>query len=625
MLRRTAALAALTLAASLAAVISAPAQAADATLSVPESPTGDVTVTATVDLVAAPYLQVQAILGSAPTAPYDGIDPAPVANPGVPVEITVPTWGLHNRTVTFILLGCTTADPATCASALAQQTRIVTQAAPATATVELPDAKPIFHPEDDVFITAHNSDGGVVKADYYPWAEGSRWYQTLTPGVRTKFLAFPESEAGDGEIGVSRCSALTNRSVYCEPAALTPVSFIGRPMAWILRSDQGDGPLTVNPTWSGSTRTYEAVTYAERLPYDLSWELLDGDGERVAGPVQVVDGETDRESEFDVSPGKETNGVLPDGNYVLRLTATVTRGDIVKTGSLDRHITIVNDPPADNPKLLFAQRILRPGTRHEFGSSARFSVQGYPGTAGGTLRIRNRAGRVVFTDDLWNPCAGLTTCTNPIWRPNISMFSFNSRDAGTYTAELTLPDSWGRPMTKQLGKVYVQDVDPVRRTVQLTATSARKAGTRFAGACSAVRSPGPHRWPGSVGLLSLSRCDNAAGTRDQARQNFVVKVPRVTAGYERFGGYEVGVYGAAKAGWRGEAHSRLSAIGTSWGARVHFWNGVGWHTADETIYNGSRDPRGQTVEVRARVRDGATLDLRSLRVRFVYWVWRTVP
>ena len=85
----------------------APAGAAEPSLDLPDSPSGDVVVTASADATW-PFLQVRLALPSDVHAPYESmraIAPAPVANSGGDVPVDVPTWGVEGNAV-FVLLGC---------------------------------------------------------------------------------------------------------------------------------------------------------------------------------------------------------------------------------------------------------------------------------------------------------------------------------------------------------------------------------------------------------------------------------------------------------------------------------------------------------------------------------------
>jgi hypothetical protein len=141
--------------------LSAPASAEPPALFVPDAPTGDTVVTASADPAEWPYLQVKLGRGFSFAPPYaevDAIDPAPAVNDGSPVPITVPTWGMADVDGVFVLLGCSTGDPATCATLLASEARRVTQSVVATAALEVP-TEPVFVPEEQVRITIDNRAG----------------------------------------------------------------------------------------------------------------------------------------------------------------------------------------------------------------------------------------------------------------------------------------------------------------------------------------------------------------------------------------------------------------------------------------------------------------------------------
>jgi hypothetical protein len=227
MARRTAEAAAGCLLASLLAVLSTttPAQA-DPVLTVPAAPSGDVVVTAEADPAAWPYLQVKLALPANLHAPYESmtaIDPAPVANGGGPVEIIVPTWGLTDRTATFVLLGCATSAPDSCATLLASADRPLTQTEAATASIQKPDGV-LLTPEESVQVTADNEGGGELRAYLQ---DGLNWREDdLVNHAATTFDGYVEDSAS-GTLSARRCSALVELPTYCEVLASEQLAYVG--------------------------------------------------------------------------------------------------------------------------------------------------------------------------------------------------------------------------------------------------------------------------------------------------------------------------------------------------------------------------------------------------------------
>lgn len=581
MLRRTAALAALTLAASLATVSTSAAQAADPTLVVPDSPSGDVVVTATADPATAPYLAVRLVLGAAPTAPYDGIDPAPVANPGSAVEVTVPTWGLHQDQSTFVLLGCASAEPDSCTTLLASQLRAVTQTLGASATVELPDASPIFVPEDEVYVTAQNDGGGVIQAYINEWRDEPREYQQLASGERTLFTTFPDAAESGARLQVRRCSALTSSSSYCTQVSSTPIKFIASPTIWTLTNPYSGIPITLNQAWSGSTRSFDATIFTAGAPYELSWELRDEAGQVVAGPVAVGGATTAVSRMIEVNPGHAAGGLLPDGEYAAVFTAKVARGDLTKSASASRPVTIMASPPRQDAPLLTAIRKVYPSSNPAVDQDGGlFRVAALSSTSTdyrvGRFRLRAPGGRVVHTRVLEDPCSDPTRCSrSDSW----DMGELPLRRPGRYRAELTYPDPWGRPTTKDLGAVYVMEKGTARTPVTVSGSASRLSTYLYR-----ARVPAKH------------------GELDKNDSPFV----------------EVFVRGQGRSTVRFEC--RVPSISLKW-QRDSWRTGETWRSACSYFPRG-KSLDGRTIQIRVYGKGGGRFRMQQIRVVHVYGVWR---
>lgn len=634
MFRRTAALAALTLAASLAAIISSPAQAADPTLVVPDSPSGDVVVTATADAATAPYLQVRAIRDEV-VPPYDGIAPAPVINEGSALSITVPTWGLHRDATSFVLLSCVTAEPTSCATPLATQVRAVTQTVSPTATVELPDALPVFLPEEKVYISAHNEGGGEMRAFLNTWDTPQ---QVLSSGVRTEFTAYPSRDAGDQSLVIQRCSVVSTVP-YCEWQSATRLRmpYMREPALELSVPNYGR-PITLNPAWSGSTWDMSAHVRTAGHDYDLSWELRNLAGGGAGGPVQVAADRTDPHLSFDFAPGQAV-GALADGDYDAVFRVTVTKGELAKNATITRRISVANNPPKADPKIYSAQRriinkALLPNST--LPRSATFRVQALHtqtvGNNDAVIRLRNSRGAVVERREVDHPCHFYCSRLVP-WT-----FEFEGRwpmstkvlAPGTYRAEATLRDEFGRAVTKDLGPVYILKGESVRRTVRLNPARTRVRGLGHTGRCSSVRQPGRHGWPGSVELRSLSQCRSTAGMADLVSLVLRTKVPPTSGWAETydhptiFVGFRGRLTGGPSADSHLDADCRLPARSKVWrsGGRSH--GDYGWEVCDLDLGTRSDRLTGTPLELRLRVRNGVSLDLRNWRIIVTYPVWRVV-
>ncbi len=209
-----------------------------------------------------------------------------------------------------------------------------------------------------------------------------------------------------------------------------------------------------------------------------SWSLYDEQGTQVLGPVEVDTGSNGLD-EFSFNPGAEAvaQGVeLADGVYTARFSVTVTKGELTRTGTEDLTVELLADPPADEPEILEAHRLWRDG--HRLTRSPYFEVASYPGSwERGVVRLRDARGHVADWTTVGNPC--LYSC-DP-WQLDFDdLFGWAPRP-GWYDVELKAPDSWGRMAVMHLGKVEVQDLTRVERTVVATARNAlasRRGDTR---------------------------------------------------------------------------------------------------------------------------------------------------
>ena len=421
----------------------AAATAVEASLDVPDAPSGDVIVVAHAG-PGWPYVQVQLVRPNVP-ATASPIAPAPVPNDGAGVPVEVPSWGVDGP-ASFVLLGCTAADAATCSTVLSTRAVDITQTLLPTATIDVP-SEPVLVPQEDVLVRVDNPGGGRMLA------RG----QELTNHAEQVFTDY-RADLPRASVGVRRCSALTSSTSYCEyPVAVESFDFVGPDTMVVVSQDR---LLTLDPDWH--TSSSDLLVYSAGYEHDLSWSLFNSQGEQVLGPVQVADNSVNGLDHVTLNVGRSAAGPIPDGTYAVRFTATFAKASLTGSTSEDQEFRIVNDPPADSPSVTARRRVVRPGAAGG-PETARFLVQAYPGSlAGGTLRLRNHHGRVVQTRTVQNPCspwwpAGDCDQT-PTWRVSVHGWSDTGRPlrSGRYIAQLKMPDSYGRMMVTQLGPVFVR-------------------------------------------------------------------------------------------------------------------------------------------------------------------------
>ncbi len=451
----------------------------------------------------------------------------PNTTPGQPVTLPVPTWGWHGTVYVTVSI-CPTVDDF-CSGGY-QYTRTVTQA-PAdavTADLEVP-ANPVFVPEEDSFVTLHNPGGG--KLYLVPTDTGE-----ITAGQRTEItwrdpreaVALQAARCPTGfrpnqptDINATRCEFFDlHRSV----AAIEDVAFTAYPLHHKVITDPNAPEGTSLKVYA---KGYNDVTQA------LSYELEDSSGTTVAGPVTWAPsydpaGLYDPPAVLDFDPTAAAGHQLPDGDYTLNITTTVTKGGLTKSDTEPIALQLADNPPPDDLgrfELESAQRDVR-GT-----TPATVSVQGWHDPEiSGTLHVRNASGTEVWQqrvgpDCRGDLCQGDTSPGSPAWydfRWPGKTTAGKALPVGTYRASMTVNDHWGRTVNAvDVGSLYITHLANRTKTVRYVPADSRWISNTV-GRCSSAPSPGPHRWAGSVAILSLSRCASRAGTSDNAFQSFTL-------------------------------------------------------------------------------------------------------
>lgn len=438
---------------------------------VPESPAGEVSATATAPVDAAPYLRVR--LTSAAATPL-------VANSGPDTTIPVETWGLSGDR-TFTLQGCTGQDPGTCTD-LASVSRTVTQTAALTATIDAPEDF-FYWPESPVVVTAHNDGGGVVHAFAGSGNVGARVDQVLGQDTPADFDLAGVVVAGPGSaalVSVQRCSAYS--PTLCEPASATrAIHFLGTPETHLV-AQPNPATVVTDPALRHAPLTVRDYGPAiSGVAFTTTWSIEDAAGHTVVGPIDA--GVATRLTHLDVDPSAEPGGAMLDGSYTLRVRNTVQAPTGPHTGESTHPITLVASPPVVAPPTPTTVK----NRLYDVNDVASWTVPavGNDWAVRASITITNRRDKVVYSgrstssdDDAL--CDG-AVCTSSMTAAEQASAHFemtwfgdnNDRVhvAGRFTAEATIPDSYGRPVSVPLGAVYVyKAVDhTVRRTVRMTA------------------------------------------------------------------------------------------------------------------------------------------------------------
>ena len=599
-----------------------PARAASS-LTVDDAPHGDTVVTVSADVLSAPYVRVLLAptdVAATPAADMTAVATDPVPNTGVPAPVTVPTWGLGGgRTSWFTLVGCTTADPATCTDVLASEQRAVTQdAADApTGSITRPSG-PLLLPQERVTAQASNPGGGRMVAAVSVLRSHDLGDQPADIGDLLQARPTSNGVLGTNVLAVRRCSSVQPSLAFCEtPVAGDSVPFVRSAVPTV----DALHAFTMNASWWTARQPVTTHAYAHGLPYDLSWELRDPATHRsLTGPVRVLAGSTMVTNTFVVAPVHHVSS-LSDGHYDLVFTTTVHKGDLTQVSERSPiDVTVVNDPAADPaPAVRSAHRNMRyPATAHLVTDGHRD-----PDHSGHLVVVDahgHEVGHQVLTTALLSCTVSATCPTGAQYDVDVWPYGDDNAalDPGTYALRLDAPDSWGRPTSTPVGALHVQTTRIVNRTVTVRPADVRVPGTRLVGRCSTLRNPALSGADGSLGLMSLSRCRSTSGTDDVVRQDFRLALPSPANAQNMT--VQVYRYGVTKAS-RSDALSGSCRFPgtTSWKSGAVTRNAVGSWLCSRT----TSAIHGGTLQMRLRSSAGGRLDVGRLRAYVMYEQWYT--
>ncbi|NYI46833.1 hypothetical protein BJ993_003913 [Nocardioides aromaticivorans] len=545
------------------------------------------------------------------------------AVPGEPVEVQVPTWGFHGRW-NVAATGCSVPVDQQCSpSVLYTRTFEQDPADAVAAAFDLP-GEPVFLPEeaDDARITL-TSPGGrhflVTRTEY-----GGRELSDLVPAGGSAPLPL----AGTGPIdieSVARCPegvtpGLVRLGTSCE------VFPIGRTVTVV-----GNLGLSVSTSSAGAiidaqdgTSVDIRARVVDGLAAELSYELLDSADRTVLGPVAWPG--TGDVAVFDPNaPGV----ALAGGDHTLEVTATITKGDLVRTETATVPLALTTDPPPVDLPSYWLSGIAR-DVRGDRPASVSVGGTNDPRYLG-TLHVTDAAGNEVWTARTGPDCRG-DSCqmapdpNEPAWYdfswPGTTTAGARLR-AGEYHAVMTVVDAWGRTVeVADVGSLYIDHLETVTTTKRYTPASTTWADS-IIGRCSSSPKPGPHGWAGSVGVLSLSRCRNTAGRYDWAFRSFLLE-HRKAPDQQRLISYQVAAYGApVRRGMRGGiVYDASGGRGPVWKNVGTLSGGLGWHTAARVAAPPGNEGTNYFALVQARTTSGNKWDIRYWRVSWTHRAWR---
>jgi hypothetical protein len=466
----------------LVGVLGVPASATDpAVLTVPSGEQrGVVGVTASADAGLYPFVQVGLVVGEItsvagiPSGQLEGIDPVPVLNIGGTVNLQVPTWGVTDQWGTFVLMGCSTNNKATCTTPLQVQPRPIQQSAVASASFDVP-TQPVFVPEEPVSITTSNAGGGQLVA----WLQNSGLSQDLPNSGTTAWTDYP-APYGSESLTVGRCSTLVDDPAYCEPLNDTPVAWIEEFVPEQADADGfGLGFVTTDPSIPATSAQVTFTAHTMGQPYTLWWALRDANDDLVAGPVQIAEQSTAQAVTRTVSPIAHAVGAgIPDGDYAFVIYGSTSKGALTKQALETFTLTVLNDPPFEAAPLARVDRVQRPkDSARPTNTTAYFSVAALTDRPGGSAEfvIKNTAGSVVYDEQVSRPCVGyaepndcLTDGLTWDFRVPVGPDKTLLFPPGKYSVSARIPDQFGRLAPVALGALHVQKLVAVRKVVKVS-------------------------------------------------------------------------------------------------------------------------------------------------------------
>lgn len=371
----------------------------------------------------------------------------------------------------------------------------------------------------------------------------------------------------------------------------------------------------------------EPFTSARWLLSDSGGPVLDAPATLTADPVGGWRGAFDPTAANGGEP-------LPDGSYGLQVELTGDSGALVSTKVT---IDLAFAPPAEAPAAAPVSDVI-PSSTSGVGAKAVTVQSMAPGLGFGAIvphgkfTVRNAAGKVVDTRSIQPWCPEGRDGVFCLAEENIDTdgtytWEWDGRVGGTlqpagrYTLTAQLPDRFGRIVTVSLGSFWIRHLADVRGVRRWTAGT--QATYPRAGRCSSVVRPGTRGWPGSVGLLSLSRCRSTAGSDDLAAQTFALTVDATTI--ERVVSWRLDAYGApVRSGMR----ATLKGLTPSgWQRSAVLGAGLGWHNGTTrssgfgSLTSSSDGSRSLTFHAQAQTVNGSRYDIKYLRTVLTYRAW----
>jgi hypothetical protein len=265
--------------------------------------------------------------------------------------------------------------------------------------------------------------------------------------------------------------------------------------------------------------------------YDIAWRL-EADGAPI-GPTGTKHGRVDNHA----APFQVDGTALTDGTYDLLGTIDLTLdAGGVQNAEFSGQLKVDRTGPAVTSITVSRPTIYPMLQTAAYPGSVVFTLTGDIGSVDYDYRIEIAKGAVkpyAFMPSDQTDGRHLVT-----WSGDIGWTGPHA-PPGIYT--LAAYDQYDNP-SAVTAQVTVSSLHFVSRVFKTTVTARRSLENKFVGKCATLRSPSLHRWKGSLGLYTNTKCKSRSFQKSGVQTVHSIKVPASAGGY---GAITVDTYGGA--------------------------------------------------------------------------------
>jgi hypothetical protein len=405
-------------------------------------------------------------------------------------------------------------------------------------------------------------------------------------------------------------SAFSLRRALVAVAIAAPLAVAGVPPAG------ADAPLTITATGAlgpvavgaSPTVSFSIDPNPGGASVHLDWTVRSGIAD--TDPV-VRSGSADATTDVDgvVSLTFDTPAELGEGTFGLEVVASDDAPGTGPASGTTGILPVVVDNP---PTVVFnvADRVFYP-VRDEIGDYVRYGLSADQ-RVHVSLDLLDAGGTQVAQIDTFTVKAGGKSGDR--WGGRVNGGQLVA--AGEYFLQVTSTDSLGQVAVNRAPiRVSLARLRGERVVLRMSARQSLQDKT--VGACSSLVSPSSHRWAGSQGYYSLSRCSRRSGSADVVVGLHSVRLPRSVK--HRYGTVTIWLYGGKARGAGGSGYLILGGVHRS-GRRL-MWNelvypNLGWHRGQpsqpEDVVQRAGDRR--FVSWTTGLSDGSRYDVKSFKL-----------